>query len=55
VHLDAGPAVLEALDNAIAVIPTIEHDARRHQAMLAVIGMRCNLFPNTGETKVTAA
>ncbi|HVJ78059.1 MAG TPA: FUSC family protein [Hyphomicrobium sp.] len=55
VHLDADPAVLEALDNAIAVIPTIEHDARRHQAMLAVIGMRCNLFPGIGETKVAAA
>jgi hypothetical protein len=55
VHLDADLSILTALDNAIAIIPTIEHETRRHQAMLAVIGMRCNLFPGIKERKVAIA
>ena len=40
------PAILAALDDAVAAIQTIGHDARRHQALLAAVGMRCNLFPH---------
>lgn len=44
--LPPNPAILAALDDAVAAIQTIGHDARRHQALLATVGMRCNLFPN---------
>jgi uncharacterized membrane protein YccC len=40
------PAILAALDDAVAAIQTIGNDARRHQALLAIVGMRCNLFPH---------
>jgi hypothetical protein len=46
---------LSALDDAVAAIQTIEHDARRHQALLATVGMRCNLFPNERHLEVSTA
>lgn len=46
VMLSPTPSILSALDDALVAIQTIEHDARRHQALLAIIGMRCNLFPH---------
>jgi uncharacterized membrane protein YccC len=54
ISLAAGPAVLSALDDAISAVRTIEHEGRRHQALLAAVGMRCNLFPAERESTVTA-
>lgn len=54
VSLPAGPSVLRALDAAISAVRSIEHDGRRHQALLAAVGMRCNLFPAARDPKVIA-
>ena len=53
--LPASHAILSALDDAVAAIQTIGHDGRRHQALLAAVGMRCNLFPNERHPEVRAA
>jgi len=47
--------ILSALDDAVSAIQTIEHDARRHQALLATVGMRCNLFPHERHPEVSPA
>jgi uncharacterized membrane protein YccC len=54
-ELPPTPEILSALDDAVAAIQTIEHDARRHQALLATVGMRCNLFPNERHLEVSTA
>ncbi|MBS0268363.1 MAG: FUSC family protein [Proteobacteria bacterium] len=40
-----------ALDSAIAAIQTMEDNSIRHQALLAAVGIRCNLIPLTPITK----
>ncbi|MBY0558318.1 MAG: FUSC family protein [Hyphomicrobium sp.] len=40
-----------ALDNAIVAIRTMEDDSIRHQALLAAVGIRCNLLPSTSLTE----
>lgn len=53
--LPGGASLLNALDNAMSAIQAIEHDARRHQALLAAVGMRCNLFPQEQEPRATTS
>ncbi len=38
-------SLLRAIDAALMSIPTLDQDALRHQAILALVGVRCNLFP----------
>lgn len=40
-----------ALDSAIAAIQTMEDNSIRHQALLAAVGIRCNLLPPTPFTE----
>ena len=40
------PGLLLAIDRALGAIASPDHEERRHQARLALVGMRCNLFPD---------
>lgn len=39
------PSLLQAIDTALTNAPGVTHGELRHQAILALVGMRCNLFP----------
>lgn len=43
--LEPEPTLLHAIDAALNLAPTLERGEIRHQAILALAGMRCNLFP----------
>ncbi|HEY8193637.1 MAG TPA: FUSC family protein [Hyphomicrobium sp.] len=55
IAIPAGASVLTALDGAMTAIQTMDNDALRHQALLATVGMRCNLFPAQAGPGMAAA
>ena len=55
IAIPAGTSVLTALDGAMTAIQTMDNDALRHQALLATVGMRCNLFPAQAGPGMAAA
>jgi hypothetical protein len=41
----ASPSLLDAIDRAMAALLGTPEVTARHEALLALVGMRCNLFP----------
>lgn len=48
----ADSSLLIALDRALIELQAMEDGAIRHQAILAAVGMRCNLFPNDSDVSL---